>query len=71
LRKIKENMLTFKEQWEAKKALKKAKKKARNNAIEQHGMDKKTATRAVKDAVKRMTSAPKQQPITKAAARGG
>lgn len=64
-------MLTFKEQWEAKKLLKKAKKKARDNAMKQHGLNKKEATRAVKDAVKRMTSAPKQQPITKAAARGG
>lgn len=64
-------MLTFKEQWEAKKLLKKAKKKARDNAMKQNGLNKKEATRAVKDAVKRMTAAPKQQPITKAAARGG
>jgi ACT domain-containing protein len=63
--------LSFKEQWEAKKLLKKSKKKARNNAMKQHGMDKKTATKAVKNAIKRIQNNPMPQPITKAAARGG
>lgn len=64
-------MLSFKEQWEAKKALKKAKKKARNNAMKQYGMDKKTATKQVKSAIKRIHNSAPKQPITKAAARGG
>lgn len=61
--------LSFKEQWEAKKLLKKAKKKARNNAMEKFGMDKKTATKQVKNALKRIHNNP-TKPITKAAARG-
>lgn len=60
--------LSFKEQWEAKKALKKAKKKARNNAMKQHGMDKKTATKAVKNAIKRIVTTNK--PEKRAAGRG-
>lgn len=63
-------MSDFKEQWEAKKLLKKAKKKARNNAMKTYGMDKKSATSAVKSALKRIHNNPVQQPVTKAAARG-
>lgn len=64
--------LTFKEQWEAKKLLKKVKKKSRNAAMKQHGMTKKEASRAVNKAVKRIRNNPVPQPaVTKAAARGG
>jgi hypothetical protein len=59
----------FKEQWEAKKLLKKSKKKARNAAMVKHGMDKKTATHEVKQALKRIHNAP-TKPLAKAAARG-
>lgn len=60
--------LSFKEQWEAKKLLKKAKKKARNNAMKEFGMTKKEASGAVKKAVGRIAS---NKPITRAAGRGG
>lgn len=60
--------LSFKEQWEAKKLLKKSKKKARNNAMKQYGMSKKEATSAVKRAVNRIA---KNSTPVKAAARGG
>jgi hypothetical protein len=39
--------------------------------MKQHGMDKKAATKAVKNAIKRIQNNPMPQPITKAAARGG
>ena len=61
-------MSTFKEQWEAKKLLKKAKKKARNSAMKDYGMSKKEASSAVKKAVNRIAS---NKPITRAAGRGG
>lgn len=61
-------MSTFKEQWEAKKLLKKAKKKARNNAMKEYGMSKKEASSAVKKAVRRIAS---NKPVTRAAGRGG
>jgi len=60
--------LSFKEQWEAKKLLKKAKKKARNNAMKQYGMSKGEATSAVKRAVGRIAT---NKPVTRAAGRGG
>jgi hypothetical protein len=60
--------LSFKEQWEAKKLLKKAKKKARNNAMKTQGMTKKEATGAVKRALNRIAS---NKPATRAAGRGG
>lgn len=60
--------LSFKEQWEQKKLLKKAKKKARNNAMKEYGMTKKEASGAVKKAVNRIAS---NKPITRAAGRGG
>ena len=60
-------MTTFKEQWEAKKLLKRAKKKARNSAMKDYGMTKKEATSAVKKAVNRIAN----KPITRSAGRGG
>ena len=60
-------MSTFKEQWEAKKLLKKAKKKARNNAMKEYGMTKKEASSAVKKAVGRIAS---NKPTTRSAGRG-
>lgn len=60
-------MSTFKEQWEAKKLLKKAKKKARNTAMKQHGMTKSEATSSVKKALGRIMTTK----IQKAAGRGG
>jgi hypothetical protein len=59
--------LSFKEQWEAKKLLKKSKKKARNNAMKEHGMSKSEATSAVKKAVERIAS---NKPTTRSAGRG-
>ena len=61
-------MSTFKEQWEQKKLLKKAKKKARNSAMKEHGMTRKEASSAVKKAIGRIMS---NKPATRAAGRGG
>lgn len=61
-------MTTFKEQWEQKKLLKRAKKKARNNAMKEYGMTKKEASSAVKKAINRIAS---NKPMPKAAGRGG
>lgn len=59
--------LSFKEQWTAQKLLKKAKKKARNKAMTEHGMSKSEATSAVKKAVGRIAS---NKPTTRSAGRG-
>ena len=62
-------MSTFKEQWEQKKLLKKAKKKARNSAMKEHGMTRKEASSAVKKAIGRIMS--NKPAVTRAAGRGG
>jgi hypothetical protein len=53
--------LTFKERYHAEKLLKKTKKKARNNAMKEHGMTKTEATKAVKKAVSNLTNKPMQR----------
>lgn len=59
---------TFKERYHAEKLLKKAKKKARNNAMKEHGMTRGQATKAVKKAINQIAS---NKPQTRAAGRGG
>jgi hypothetical protein len=59
---------SFKERYHAEKLLKKAKKKARNNAMKEHGMTRGQATKAVKKAINQITS---NKPQTRAAGRGG
>lgn len=66
--KLPEKLSTL-EHWKQEKMLKKAKKKARNSAMKQHGMDKKTASKAVKTALNRIVASNK--PPTRAAGRGG
>jgi len=58
--------LTFKEQWEAKKLMKRAKKKAKHN-LQKQGFGRKEASKQVNQAVNRMAS----KPMKKAAGRGG
>lgn len=58
---------SFKERYHAEKLLKKAKKKARNNAMKQHGMTRGEASKAVKKALNQITT----KPPTRAAGRGG
>jgi hypothetical protein len=58
--------LTFKEQWEQKKLLKRAKKKAKHN-LQKQGFGRKEASKEVNKAVNRMAS----KPMKKAAGRGG
>jgi len=53
--------LTFKERYHAEKLLKKTKKKARNNAMKEHGMTKTEATKAVKKAVANLSNKPMQR----------
>jgi ribosomal protein L22 len=48
--------LSFKEQWQAKKILKRAKKKARDKAMVDYGMSKKQASGAVKKALNRIVN---------------
>jgi hypothetical protein len=59
--------LSFKEQWQAKKILKKAKKKARDKAMVDYGMSKKQASGAVKKALNRIVGS---QLSVKATGRG-
>jgi hypothetical protein len=58
--------LTFKEQWEQKKLLKRAKKKAKHT-LQSKGFGRREASKQVNQAVNRMAS----KPIKKAAGRGG
>ena len=58
--------LTFKEQWEQKKLLKRAKKKAKHN-LQKQGFGRREASMSVNKAVNRMAS----KPMKKAAGRGG
>jgi hypothetical protein len=58
--------LTFKEQWEQKKLLKRAKKKAKHS-LQKQGFGRKEASKEVNKAVNRMAS----KPMKKAAGRGG
>ena len=57
----------FKQEWEAKKLLKKAKKKARKSLIE-HGHSRGEATGMINQAMKRIAS---NKPEKRAAGRGG
>ena len=57
--------LTFKEQWEQKKLLKRAKKKAKHT-LQSKGFGRREASTAVNKAVNRMAS----KPMKKAAGRG-
>jgi hypothetical protein len=57
--------LTFKEQWEAKKLMKRAKKKAKHN-LQKQGFGRKEASKQVNQAVNRMAS----KPMKKSAGRG-
>ena len=59
--------LTFKEQWEAKKLLKRTKKKAKKDLL-QRGHSPKEATGMIKQALKNIQS---NKPIKRAAGRGG
>jgi len=58
--------LTFKEQWEQKKLLKRAKKKAKHT-LQGKGFGRREASMQVNQAVNRMAS----KPMKKAAGRGG
>jgi hypothetical protein len=58
--------LTFKEQWEQKKLMKRAKKKAKRT-LQSQGFGRREASTAVNKAVTRMAS----KPMKKAAGRGG
>jgi hypothetical protein len=58
--------LTFKEQWEQKKLLKRAKKKAKHN-LQKQGFGRREASQKVNAAVNRIAS----KPIKKAVGRGG
>ena len=59
-------MSTFKQQWEAKKLLKRAKKKAKNQ-LQTEGYSKSEATTKVNAALKRIVASP----VRKATGRGG
>lgn len=59
---------TFKQEWEAKKLLKKAQKKARK-ALQQRGATHSEATHMVKQAVRKIAA--DNRPERKAAGRGG
>ena len=59
--------LTFKEQWEAKKLLKRTKKKAKKDLL-QRGHSPREATGMIKQALKNIQS---NKPIKRAAGRGG
>jgi hypothetical protein len=59
-------MSTFKQQWEAKKLLKRAKKKAKNQ-LQSEGYSKSEATTKVNAALKHIVA----NPIRKATGRGG
>jgi len=59
--------LTFKEQWEQKRLLKRAKKKAKRT-LETKGLGRKEASKEVNKAVNRIAS---NKPIRLAAGRGG
>lgn len=63
--------LTFKEQWEAQKLLKKAKKKARK-ALQQRGLGRKEASKEVNSALNRIkTQTTSTQPERRGSSRGG
>lgn len=64
---LKPQPLTFKEQWEQQRLLKRAKKKARH-AMEQKGFSKKESSKLVKNALNRIAT---NKPERKAAGRGG
>jgi hypothetical protein len=59
--------LSFKEQWEQKKLLKRAKKKAKHS-LQKQGFGAKEASKSVNAAVNRIAS---NRPMKKAAGRGG
>ena len=59
--------ISFKEQWEAKKLLKRTKKKAKKDLL-QRGHTPKEATGMIKQALKNIQS---NKPIKRAAGRGG
>ena len=58
--------LTFKEQWEQKKLLKRAKKKAKHS-LEKQGFGRKEASKQVNAAVNRIAS----KPMKRSSGRGG
>jgi hypothetical protein len=59
--------LSFKEQWEIKKLMKRAKKKAKHS-LQKQGFGRREASQKVNDAVNRIAS---NRPMKKAAGRGG
>jgi hypothetical protein len=59
--------LSFKEQWEIKKLMKRAKKKAKHS-LEKQGFGRREASEKVNQAVNRIAS---NRPMKKAAGRGG
>lgn len=62
---------SFKEQWEAKKVLKRAKKKAKKS-LQQQGYGRKEASKTVNSAIKRIsTQTSGTQPERRGANRGG
>lgn len=58
---------SFKQEWEAKKLLKQAKKKARKT-LQQKGFSHSEATKLVKQSINRIAS---NKPVKRAAGRGG
>jgi hypothetical protein len=59
--------LTFKEQWELKKVMKRAKKKAKHS-LQQQGYGRREASAKVNEAITRIAS---NKPMKRAAGRGG
>jgi hypothetical protein len=59
--------LTFKEQWEQKKLLKRTKKKAKHN-LQKQGLGRREAGKEVNKAINRIAS---NKPMQRAAGRGG
>jgi len=59
--------LTFKEQWEQKKLLKRAKKKAKHN-LQSQGLGRRESSTAVNRAINRIAS---NKPMQRAVGRGG
>ena len=67
---LKPQPLTFKEQWEQQRLLKRAKKKARR-VLEKQGFSKKETSHSIKNALNRIAANQSNRPEKKAAGRGG
>lgn len=62
--------LSFKEQWEQKRLLKRAKKKAKR-VLKDQGFSKKETSHSIKNALNRIAQNKSNKPEKKAAGRGG